>query len=139
MSLKCAAMLPHDSASRASSFGQMDASAQIVADATLADLDPLERDRLRQSVQQYGGDQVLLDRDDEALDGALGWLAKPEQPCAVLWGSIGFYRFGCLMAGRVSSRWVRQAVDFQGNFYLIGGLFSGVVRPRSTFIRHRVP
>ena len=69
---ECVAMLPHDRASRISSFGLMDASAQIVAGATLADLDPLERERLRQSVQQYGGDRVLLELDDEALDGALG-------------------------------------------------------------------
>lgn len=54
----------------------MDASAQIVAGATLADLDPLERERLRQSVQQYGGDRVLLELDDEALDGALGLTAR---------------------------------------------------------------
>jgi len=69
---ECVAMLPHDRASRVSSFGLMDASAQIVAGATLTDLDPLERERLRQSVQQYGGDRVLLELDDEALDGALG-------------------------------------------------------------------
>ncbi|MEJ6001334.1 DNA glycosylase AlkZ-like family protein [Paucibacter soli] len=69
---ECVAMLPHDRASRLSSFGLMDASAQIVAGATLSDLDPLERERLRQSVQQYGGDRVLLELDDEALDGALG-------------------------------------------------------------------
>lgn len=69
---ECAPMLPHDRASRAAHFGLADASAQAVAGATLADLDPLERERLRQSVQQYGGDRVLLDLDDEALDGALG-------------------------------------------------------------------
>ena len=28
------------------------------AGATLADLDPLERERLRQNVQHYGGDRV---------------------------------------------------------------------------------
>jgi ATP-dependent DNA helicase RecG len=69
---ECVGMLPHDRASRVSSFGLVDASAQIVAGATLADLDPLERERLRQCVQQYGGDRVLLELDDEALDGALG-------------------------------------------------------------------
>lgn len=69
---ECTAMLPHDRASRAAHFGLADASAQPVAGATLADLDPLERERLRQSVQQYGGDRVLLELDDEALDGALG-------------------------------------------------------------------
>lgn len=73
---ECVAMLPHDRASRVSSFGLMDASAQIVAGATPADLDPLERERLRQSVQQYGGDRVLLELDDEALDGALGLTAR---------------------------------------------------------------
>jgi ATP-dependent DNA helicase RecG len=73
---ECVAMLPHDRASRATSFGLMDASAQPVAGATLADFDPLERERLRQSVQQYGGDRVLLELDDEALDGALGLTAR---------------------------------------------------------------
>lgn len=69
---ECAPMLPHDRASRTAHFGLADASALPVAGATLADLDPLERERLRQSVQQYGGDRVLLELDDEALDGALG-------------------------------------------------------------------
>ena len=73
---ECVAMLPHDRASRVSSFGLVDASAQIVIGATLADLDPLERERLRQCVQQYGGDRVLLELDDEALDGALGLTAR---------------------------------------------------------------
>lgn len=69
---ECVPMLPHERISRASSFGLADVSAQAVAGATLADFDPLERERLRQAVQQYGGDRVLLDLDDEALDGALG-------------------------------------------------------------------
>jgi ATP-dependent DNA helicase RecG len=73
---ECTPMLPHDRASRAAHFGLADASAQPVAGATLADLDPLERERLRQSVQQYGGDRVLLELDDEALDGALSLTAR---------------------------------------------------------------
>ncbi len=73
---ECAPMLPHDRISRAASFGLVDVSAQPVAGATLADLDPLERERLRQAVQQYGGDRVLLELDDEALDGALGLTAR---------------------------------------------------------------
>ena len=69
---ECVPMLPHDRASRSARFGLSDASAQVVAGASLADLDPLERERLRQSIQQYGGDRVLLELDDEAIDGALG-------------------------------------------------------------------
>ncbi|MBI3100808.1 MAG: putative DNA binding domain-containing protein [Burkholderiales bacterium] len=69
---ECVPMLPHERISRASSFGLVDVSAQPVAGCTLADFDPLERERLRQAVQQYGGDRVLLELDDEALEGALG-------------------------------------------------------------------
>lgn len=73
---ECAPMLPHDIASRATSFGQLDLSAQPVPGARLEDFDPLERERLRQCVERYGGDRVLLELDDEALDGALGLTAR---------------------------------------------------------------
>lgn len=64
-------MLSHERISRASSFGLVDVSAQPVAGCTLADFDPLVRVRLRQAVQQYGGDRVLLELDDEAMVGVL--------------------------------------------------------------------
>lgn len=73
---ECVALLPHERSSRASRFGLVDASAQAVAGAVLSDLDPLERERLRQTVEQYGGDRVLLDLDDEAMDGALGFTTR---------------------------------------------------------------
>lgn len=73
---ECVAMLPHERASHASRFGLLDVSAQPVAGARLEDFDPLERERLRQSVQQYGGDRVLLELDDAAMDGALGLTAR---------------------------------------------------------------
>ena len=73
---ECVAMLPHDRASRATTFGLVDTSAQVVSGAQVSDLDPLERERLRQCVQQFGGDRVLLELDDEALDGALGLTAR---------------------------------------------------------------
>ena len=75
---ECAPMLPHERSSRASRLGLVDASAQAVVGAALADLDPLERERLRQTVQQYGGDRVLLELDDEAVDGALGFTTRDE-------------------------------------------------------------
>ncbi|MHB8181806.1 MAG: ATP-binding protein [Acidithiobacillus ferrivorans] len=73
---ECVPMLPHDRSSRAGHFGLVDASAQAVAGARLADFDPLERERLRQAIRQYGGDRVLLELDDEALDGALGFSTR---------------------------------------------------------------
>jgi ATP-dependent DNA helicase RecG len=86
---ECIPMLPHDRLIRASTFGLLDASAQPVAGATLDDLDPLERERLRQSVQRYGGDRVLLELDDEALDGALGLTSRtPEGRVPTLTGLL---------------------------------------------------
>lgn len=73
---ECAPMLPHDRSSRRGHLGLVDASAQPVDGATLAEFDPLQRERLRQAVQKYGGDRVLLELDDEALDGALGFTAR---------------------------------------------------------------
>lgn len=99
---ECVAMLPHERSSRASSFGLLDVSAQPVADATLADLDPLERERLRQAVQQYGGDRVLLELDDEALDGAL--LLTARQPDGLRVPTLT----GLLLIGRETS--LRQLV-----------------------------
>ncbi|WP_254175162.1 DNA glycosylase AlkZ-like family protein [Planktothrix pseudagardhii] len=69
-------MLPHERTSRATTFGLLDASAQPVLGSTLQDFDPIERDRLRQAIQIYGGDRILLDLDDEALDGALGLTSR---------------------------------------------------------------
>jgi len=99
---ECVAMLPHERASRASSFGLIDVSAQPVAGATLADLDPLERERLRQAVQQYGGDRVLLELDDETLDGALLLTARQAD------GSRVPTLTGLLLVGRETS--LRQLV-----------------------------
>ncbi|AJC45598.1 ATP-binding protein [Xanthomonas sacchari] len=73
---ECVPMLPHELDSRLGQLGLVDASAQPVTGAQLSDFDPLERERLRQAVQQYGGDRVLLELDDEALDGALGFTAR---------------------------------------------------------------
>ncbi|MBB4724898.1 ATP-binding protein [Xanthomonas euvesicatoria] len=73
---ECVPMLPHERDSRLGQLGLVDASAQPVAGAQLSDFDPLERERLRQAVQQYGGDRVLLELDDEALDGALGFTTR---------------------------------------------------------------
>lgn len=73
---ECAPMLPHERASRLGHLGLIDVSAQVVPGARLADFDPLERERLRQAVQKYGGDRVLLELDDEAMDGALGFTGR---------------------------------------------------------------
>ncbi|MDZ7749152.1 MAG: hypothetical protein U5K43_10200 [Halofilum sp. (in: g-proteobacteria)] len=58
-----------------SRFGALDPSAQAVTGATLDDLDPLERERLRQIIERRGGDSVLGELEDGALDGTLGLTA----------------------------------------------------------------
>lgn len=44
----------------------------VIDGLTAADLNPLERLRLRESIRKYGGDQTLLQLADDELDGALG-------------------------------------------------------------------
>lgn len=69
---ECVPFLPHEFPSRESDLRLSDYSALPVAGATIADLDPLERQRVRQAIERYGGDRSLLGLDDEGLDGALG-------------------------------------------------------------------
>ena len=70
--------LPHEFASRQASFGLLDVSAQVVSGATLADLDPVERARLRQFIERFNGDRALLELDDIQLDAALGLTVRGE-------------------------------------------------------------
>jgi ATP-dependent DNA helicase RecG len=69
---QCVPFLPHEWISRQSDLGTLDYAAWPLEGASVEDLDPLERQRLRQMVERYGGDRSLLALDDEQLDGALG-------------------------------------------------------------------
>ena len=75
---QCVPFYPHEFASRQSDLGMLDPSSLPIAGATQADFDPLERERLRQMIQRYGGDSLLLGLTDEELDGALGLLRTVE-------------------------------------------------------------
>lgn len=99
---ECTPMLPYDRLSRASTFGLLDVSAQQVAGATLADLDSLERERLRQSVEIFGGDKSLLELEDVDLDSVLRLIQR--QPD----GSYVPTLTGLLLIGRESA--LRQLV-----------------------------
>lgn len=76
---ECVPFLPHEFGARLASFGLLDLSAKPVAGATLADLDPIERMRLRQFIERFNGDRALLDLDDAQLDAALGLTVRSEQ------------------------------------------------------------
>lgn len=71
-----------------------DLSARPVEGATLEDLDPVERARLRQFIEANHGDAALLELSDDELDGALGLTVR-----------VGAHRVpsltGLLLIGRV--------------------------------------
>jgi ATP-dependent DNA helicase RecG len=69
---------PHEFSSRLSSLGVIDPSALPVLSLTLDDLNPLERQRLREAIRRYGGDASLLPLADDELDGALGLFVTVE-------------------------------------------------------------
>lgn len=64
-------MYPYEITARLSSLSLLDYSAQPVPDATYQDLDPVERERLRNIIRSYRGEATLLELNDEELDKAL--------------------------------------------------------------------
>jgi ATP-dependent DNA helicase RecG len=67
---------PHEFAGRLADLGLIDYSAQPLPNASLADLDPLERERIRRCIQTRNGDKALLELPDDELDGALGLVVR---------------------------------------------------------------
>lgn len=68
-------MYPYEIANRLSSLSLLDFSAQPVPEATLEDLDSVERERLRNIIRAYRGEQNLLELNDNELDSALQLVA----------------------------------------------------------------
>lgn len=64
-------MYPFEITTRLSSLSLLDYSAQPVPDASSADLDAVERERLRNIIRTYHGEQNLLELTDDELDKAL--------------------------------------------------------------------
>lgn len=62
---------PHDFMQRQSSLQVIDPSAIPMQDINANELDPLQRQRLRNAIKRYGGDNSLSNLDDDQLDGAL--------------------------------------------------------------------
>lgn len=75
---QCVPFYPHEFASRYSDLGTLDYAALPVAESSETDLDPLERERLRQMIERSSGDHSLIGLSDSELDGALG-LVRSEQ------------------------------------------------------------
>jgi ATP-dependent DNA helicase RecG len=71
---QCVPFYPHEFVQRQSDVGLVDYSAMPMAEVTVQDFDPLERERLRQMIERYGGDRSLLSLNDEELEGALGFI-----------------------------------------------------------------
>lgn len=63
---------PHEFIQRQSSMGLVDPSAMVLEEIDADQLDQLQRLRIRNAIQKYGGQQSLLALSDEELDGALG-------------------------------------------------------------------
>ena len=71
---QCLPFYPHEMQSRESSRGALDFSDMVVADARWDDLDPLEFERMRQTISRNGAraDAALLTLSDVSLVKALG-------------------------------------------------------------------
>lgn len=69
---ECVPFLPHEYPSRRADFQMFDMSAEVMAGATLADFDSLQRERLRSVIASNPrSDKSLAGLSDEQLEGAL--------------------------------------------------------------------
>lgn len=64
-------MYPYEINTRLSELSLLDFSAQPVPGAAYNDLDPLEKERLRQMIMAYNGDKNLLELQDDEIEKAL--------------------------------------------------------------------
>ena len=72
-------MYPYEIAGRLSDLSLFDYSAQPVPDGDYQDLDPVERERLRQIIRKYRGEPALLELDNEELDKALQMVVQVDK------------------------------------------------------------
>ena len=89
-------MYPTEIATRLSDLRLLDYSTMIVLEGSLADIDPLELERLRRIILAYNGDKALLELDDGELLKALGFTREQN-------GTVYPTVAGILMVGKVSS------------------------------------
>lgn len=89
-------LYPYEIASRLSSLSLLDYSAQPVPDSEYSDLDPVERERLRNIIRSYRGETSLLELDDTSLDKALQFVTMQD-------GKLIPTFCGLLMIGKADS------------------------------------
>ncbi len=89
-------MYPTEIATRLSDLRLLDYSTMMVLEGTMADIDPLEVERLRRIILAYDGDKALLELDDEELLKALGFTREQND---TIYPTIA----GILMVGKVPS------------------------------------
>lgn len=111
---ECVPFLPHEFPARESDLRLSDYSALPVAGLPITALDALERQRLRQTIERYGGDRTLLGLDDAAFDGALGLTRSVE---GIAMPTVT----GLLLAGRESA--IREHLPtHEAAFQLLSGI-----------------
>ena len=76
----CVPFYAHEMESRRGRLGLFDLTAQSVTSVKWQDLEPIEFERLRQIIKQYGGDKTLLELDDFEMAKALGLVEGDTEP-----------------------------------------------------------
>lgn len=89
-------MYPTEIATRLSDLRLLDYSTMIVLEGSLADIDPLEIERLRHIILAYDGEKALLELNNEELLKALGFTREQND---TIYPTIA----GILMVGKVPS------------------------------------
>ena len=127
----CRPMAGVDVLRRANQQREIDWSGLPAAGATLADLNPAERDRLRVAVKRHKGEESLLELGDEELDLALGLVTQgpgggmvPTHTGLLLLGREASLR--SLLPGHEVAFQVLQGTEVRVNHFQRSPLLAGV-------------
>ena len=88
---ECQPYYPHQQQAQRVSVGDSDYSASLMSGTDFDDLNPLEIERLRQTVKQRGGETRLLELNDEELTKALGLVETRGESLSRIWPACFFW------------------------------------------------
>jgi len=107
---------PRDQRSRRTDLGLLDFSAEVIGDITFNDLDPLEFERLRQTISRLRGDRALLELSNEEIAKALGLVeSRKGQLCVNVTGVLLLGRTETLQRVMPTNAVNFQVFDSQSN------------------------
>ncbi len=126
---ECQPYYPHEHGRRHTRVSGLDFSAQTLDEAAWTDLNPLEFERLRQTIKQKGGDSSLLALDDAELAKALGLVTtRKNELLPTMTGLLLVGREDALKKRMPTHKLALQVLDVHGDVHVNDWLQTPLLR-----------